>query len=363
MARRLFGLILAAMITSATLAISADTTTFPPGKTFTFKSKECTLGKVLDEVAKQTGVIVDRSKAESERTLRIECDKLPFWDALERIAKESDHRVSFADTGRKLQLQGGGDIVYRESPMSVDRVFRVAVKKIQAVAELEMDQTFVEVTLSVSWEPGIALFLVEEPGRSVTVKDNVDQDVRVIDQGGGRVNAFGNTVDLTMRLAGIPRSAKSIKSMEGKVGVIGAAKMLSFSFDKPIAGKEYREASQEGVTVKLRTDFKEGSDLWTARVEFEYPEGGPQLESYESASWLVDNQAWIATADGKKKLEYNGGYEVAAQGDRRAVVIYRFTDEPGTKLGKPEDWVFHVRTPSKLLTTDVKFRLENIPLP
>src|SRR5262245_44813402 len=113
--------------------LAADPATFPPGKTFTFKTKNATLGQVLDEMAKQTGVVVDRTKAEAERTLRVECDKLPFWDALERIAKESDHRVRFAETGKKLQLEGGGDIVYREAPMSVDRVFRVAVKKVQAV--------------------------------------------------------------------------------------------------------------------------------------------------------------------------------------------------------------------------------------
>src|ERR1700730_16278973 len=74
MARRLFGLMLAAIITTATLAMSADPSAFPPGKTFSFKSKGSTLGQVLDEVAKQTGVVVDRSKAEAERALRIECD-------------------------------------------------------------------------------------------------------------------------------------------------------------------------------------------------------------------------------------------------------------------------------------------------
>lgn len=351
--------VLAANISSQ----SAQKPEFPSGKTFTFKSKGATLGQVLDEMSKQTGVAVDRTNAETERSLRLECDKLPFWDALERIARESDHRVRFTDTGRKLQLEGGGDIVYREAPMSVDRVFRVAVKKIQAVADLEADQTYVEVTLAVSWEPGIAIFLVDEPGRSVTVKDNVDQDVRVVDDGPGRVNAFGNTVDLALRLSGVQRSAKSLKSIEGKVGVIGAAKMLDFRFEKPIAAKENREVKQDGVAVRLRTDFKEASDLWTARVEFEYPEGGPQLESYESASWLVDNQAWLATPDGKRKLEFNGGFEVAAQGDRRAVVLYRFTDEPGMKLGKPEDWVLHIRTPAQLVMTEVKFKLENIPLP
>jgi hypothetical protein len=98
-------------------------------------------------------------------------------------------------------------------------------------------------------------------------------------------------------------------------------------------------------------------------VEFDYPGGGPQLESFESSAWLVDNMVWLASSDGKKKLEYNGGYEVLSQSERKAVVIYRFTDEPDIKLGKPEDWTLHVKTPSRLLSTEVKFKLENIPLP
>jgi len=353
-------------VVTAGLACAGDPAGIPVSKTFTYKSEGATLAAVLDELAKQTGVAVDRGKAEADRTLRLDCQKLPFWEALERIARESDHRVGFSEDGRKVRLLGGGDVTYRETPVSFDRVFRVSVKKVQAISELDTDRAYTEVTLNLYWEPGFAVFLVEPPGRSVTARDNAEQDLRVVGDGAGRLPVSGGGVDLPVRLAGIPRSSKTIKVMEGKFEVVGAARMLEFTFDKPAApanAQDNRELKQEGVTVRLRTDFKENSDLWSARLEFEFPEGGPRLESFEASAWLGNNEAWLAGADGKTQLKANGGYEVVAQGERRAVVIYRFTDEPGVKLGKPNDWSLHVRTPSQLIAGDVKFRLENIPLP
>ncbi|MBX7105934.1 MAG: hypothetical protein K1X57_17760 [Gemmataceae bacterium] len=345
------------------IALAADPPGFPPGKTFTFKSATATLGAVLDELTKQTNVEIDRSEAENDRAMKIDCEKMPFWDALERIARESDHRIAFSEGGQKLQLRGGGEIVYRETPMSVDRVFRVSARRMQATANFEDDRSYVDVQLNLNWEPGISVFLVDQPGRSATAKDSADQDIRVTDDGGGRIPASGNGVEMTLRLTGVTRAARSIKLLEGKVGVIGAAGTLEFKFPKPVQTAEPRSEKQGDVTVGLRTDFKAGSDLWTARVEFEYPAGGPALESYESAAWLIENKAWLAGVDGKSRIDNNGGYEVISQGDRKAIVIYRFTDDAGQKLGKPEDWTFHVRTPTRLLTTDVRFRLENIPLP
>lgn len=353
-----------ALVPFAALTLLADEPeSFPAPKTFTFQTDGAPLGKVLDELAKQTGVAVDRSRLEEDRTLRLKCDKLPFWDAFEKIAKESDHRISVAEDGKKLQLLGGGDITYKEAPYSTDRAFRVSVRRIRSTNDLENDRSETEVTLNLLWESGISVFLVGPPGRSVVAKDNNEQDLTGDDDGGGRVAVAGNGVDIPVRLTGVNRSAKTIRLLSGKISVVGAAKMIEFNFPKPIASKENRESKEGDVSIRLRTDFKESSDLWAARVEFDYPGGGPQLESFESSAWLVDNMVWLASSDGKKKLEYNGGYEVLSQSERKAVVIYRFTDEPDIKLGKPEDWTLHVKTPSRLLSTEVKFKLENIPLP
>lgn len=361
MSRRI--LVLGIVFGISCVALAADGDDFPAPKTFTFQTDGAPLGKVLDELTKQTGVSIDRSQLEQERQLRLKCDRVPFWDAFQKIARESDHRISVADDGKKLQLQGGGDITYKESPHSIDRLFRVSVRKVQSTGDLENDRSYTDVTLALHWESGLAIFLVDSPGRSVTAKDNNEVDLTVAEDGGGRVPASGNGVELQVRLNGVQRNAKNIRLMSGKMGVVGAAKMIEFNFPKPVASKESREEKNGDVAVRLRTDFKDKSDLWSARVEFEYPGGGPQLESFESSAWLADNQAWLQSPDGKTKIECNGGYEVLAQTDRKAIVVYRFTDDTDAKLGKPEDWTFHVKTPSKLLSTEVKFKLENIPLP
>src|SRR5262245_4307630 len=129
---------LLAVLPLAALTLLADEPEgFPAPKTFTFQTDGAPLGKVLDELAKQTGVAVDRSRLEEDRTLRLKCDKLPFWDAFEKIAKESDHRISVAEDGKKLQLLGGGDITYKEAPFSTDRAFRVSVRRIRSTTDLE----------------------------------------------------------------------------------------------------------------------------------------------------------------------------------------------------------------------------------
>ncbi|MFL5328046.1 MAG: hypothetical protein ACJ8C4_03970 [Gemmataceae bacterium] len=345
---------------------SADPPLELKSKTFTYQTNGGSLATVLDELAKQTGAVVGRTKAETDRVLRLECKNVPFWEALERIAKESDHRIVFSDSGRRVQLAGGGDITYRETPVSFDRVFRISARRVQCTTDLEMERSYTEVTLGLNWEPGFAVFLVEQPGRNVAARDNAGQDLRVDDPGQGRIPVGGAGIDLPLRLVDVPRSAKTIALIEGRFSIVGATKMHEFTFEKPVAAKDAKDArteTKEGVTVRLRTDFSEKADLWSARIELEYPEGGPQIESFEASAWMIDNDAWMTTADGKRKLECNGGYELVAQSERKAVVVYRFIDEADRKLGKPEDWVFHIRTPAKLISTDVKFKLENIPLP
>jgi len=345
------------------LAAAPAPPALPEPKTFTFQSSGATLAAVLDALARQTGAKIDRTKAEGDRTLRIDCKGVPFWEAVERIARESDHRIGFSDDGRRLQLQGGGDITYRETPVSFDRMFRVAARRVVAAADLDTDRAYTEVTLMLNWEPGFSVFLVEPPGRSVAARDNTEQDLRIAEDGGGKLPVSGGGIDLPVRLVGVPRAAKAIKLLEGRFAIIGAARMLEFKFDKVADGAESRELKQDGVTVRMRGDFKPQADLWSARVELEYPEAGPRLESFETSAWLVDNAAWLVSADGKRKIECNGGYEVVAQSERTAVIIYRFTDETTVKLGAPSNWSLVVRTPSPLIAGEVKFRLENIPLP
>jgi hypothetical protein len=287
--------------------------------------------------------------------------KAPFWEALERLAKAADHRIYFLDAGRKIMLVGNEKVTYRETPLSIAGPFRVSCKRVTSGYDLETEQSIYEVHLDLHWEPQVSVFLVEPPSKHVKAKDNADKEL-TIQEAGSRIPASGGGIQMQVRLGDIPRSTRTIKLIEGEFNVVGATGMLKFSFDK--WAEREQAVTQDGITVKVRNDFKKDSQLWTARVAIEYPENGPQLESFEASAWLANNEAYLVSPDGKKKLEVNGGTEIISQSERRAEINYRWVPQGNAPaLGDPAEWKLIVVTPSKLVETPVKFKLENIPLP
>ena len=326
---------------------------------------DATLEKVLDDIQTQADVAIDRSKADLTRPVKVDLKNVPFWDALERIAKAADHRIAFGEQGRTIYLLGGQGVTYRELPMSVDGVFRTAALQVDAVNDLELERIYYDVLLGLNWEPQFSAFLIELPGKDITAIDNAGKHLTVAEQGRGRIPASGGGKRLTVRFTDVARSARTIAKLEGTLKVIGAERMLRFEFPKLTAGKE-ESKTEDQVTVKVepQDDVKSGSDLWTFRVTLEYPENGPQLESFESSAWMADNSAFLVSADNKRRIDANGGLEVVTQTDRRAVIKYRWVPQGDEKdLGKPADWKLAVRTPSRLIEVPVKFKLENIQLP
>jgi hypothetical protein len=338
----------------------ADTPKFP-ARTFTFKEADVSLDKALDELQKQTDVAVDRTRADTSRSLKVDCARTPFWEALERIAKGSDHRIVFADHGQKIMLVTGEGMAYKELPLSIDGPFRVAATRVGATIDLDNDRSICDLHLTLHWEPHFTIFLVEPPGEKVTARDNTDRQLQVAEMGKGRLPAAGGGTQLVLRLLDVPRVARTLRVVEGKFAVVGSGSQQRFEFAAP--GVKELVEKKDDVTVKVRTDFKEGSDLWTAYLAIEYPEGGPQIESFESAAWTAGVRGALVSADGKRRVDVNGGEEWVNQTDRSARVNYRWVPDENTKLGKPADWKLVVQTPGKFVETTVNFKLENIPLP
>lgn len=332
----------------------------PAAKTFTLRKSAARLGDVLDELGRQTGIEVERDRLEPDRTLSLDCDKLGFWAALERIARDSDHRIAFVEQGRGVALVAEGG--YKQTPTAFDGPYRVSARRVTATLDLDTDRQSTEIALDVNWLPGTRVFLLDVASGGVTATDNTDKELSVAESG-GRVGVPGGGVTVPVRLTDVPRGARAIKTLEGVVGVVGAAKMLEVEFADLVKAKDTTKQTVNGVNVEIRTDFKPNADLWSVRVELTYPEGGPVLESFESSAWLVDNDVYLLSQDGKRRLSCNGGYELIGGSERQAAIIYRFAEEDDLKLGKAEDWKLTVRTPDVLTETKVRFKLENIPLP
>src|SRR5262249_59882458 len=89
-------------------------------RTFTLKEADVSLDKALDELQRQTDIAVDRSRADTTRSLKIDCTNAPFSAALRKLAKGSDHRIQFAEPGLKIMLVTGEGATYEELPISVD---------------------------------------------------------------------------------------------------------------------------------------------------------------------------------------------------------------------------------------------------
>jgi hypothetical protein len=138
--------------------------------------------------------------------------------------------------------------------------------------------------------------------------------------------------------------------------------MVLFSFDKLAQTDKSKPAPsqiKDGIKLTLRDFQVEGEkddQRWSAALMLEYPEGGPEFESFEQ--WLVNNEAYLEKADGRKRIQA-GNYESDPQG-RQAILRYFFSEED---MGKPEDWKLVYRTPGQILKVPVNFEFKELPLP
>jgi hypothetical protein len=328
-------------------------------RTMTLQDASIPLSKALAELARQTGTPVEdgRPAKDDDPKLKLDLNKATFWQALDAIAREADLRIS--------PYEGKGVIALREGPhqvmpVSYSGLFRVAARRIQATRDLGAEEGHTcTVFLEIAWEPRFqALFLDTKPD-SLEATDEKGSALKVMEAGEGRSAVSGRrAVEVPVRLEAPPRSATKLGLLKGSFAVLGPNRMLTFTFDDLAkAGKDKPKKTQQGVAVTLR-EFSTEPDLWTFGLLLEYPPDGPDFESFES--WLVNNQARLEK-DGKSYPP--AGDEIDSQTGHQALVKYRFAEEKGLVLGKPEGWKLVYQTPGSIIKVPVKFEFKDLPLP
>ena len=330
----------------------------------TIQKDSIPLTKALQELTKQAGTRIEdaRSDKTSDPNLKLHLDKATFWQAADTIAKEADLRVLLDHKEGKVAL-GDGPNRTRPGSVSYGGLFRVAVKRIQADQDLESDKEshFCIAHLEVAWEPRFHPLFLESQPDTFEIKDDKSNVLKALEQGGGRIPlAQRIATQIQVRLEAPPRTALNLGLFKGSLNVLGPTKMVFFTFDK-LAKTDKSKPNQvkDGIKLTLHEFKVEGEkddQQWHVTLMLDYPEGGPEFESFEQ--WLVNNQAWLEKANGKKRIE-TGNYNTDVQG-RHATVNYIF-DEEG--LGKPEDWTLVYRTPGPILKVPVNFEFKELPLP
>jgi hypothetical protein len=337
-------------------------------KTISLQETGIALDKALKELASQTGNQVTDRRRET-KSLKLDLKNATFWQALDAIAKAADLRVSLDQRDGKIALVEGP---YHVIPVSYSGLFRVAVTGLHLRHLLDSDTHDCQIDLEVAWEPRFQPLFIESRPDSLTVEDDKGRVIEIPEDGKG-LAPIGRPTAHTMHLR-IPapqRSAKQLGLLKGNLAVMGPSRMLTFTFDKLNKIEKAADAkkeTKEGVTVNLRELRSEGGggdEVWTVGLLLEYPAGGPKFESFQS--WIINNKIYLEKEQGGIKQQFppNLGYETDDQSDTKAIIRYRFGDEPEKKLtlGKFSDWRLVYYTPGRIVEVPVPFEFKELPLP
>jgi hypothetical protein len=201
------------------------------------------------------------------------------------------------------------------------------------------------------------LVINNEKNQAVAVKE---------EEGGGQAPVEGKlATTFELHLPYIPRPETRLNIIQGELALVGAARMMRFSFGsldelQKDAGK--RTQTVNGVTIKVKK-LQLADDLWTAQMALEYPLNGAKFESFQS--WLVNNEIYLKKQNGDMRLPNNAGYALESSSSNRAVLSYHFKDDKtkGFKRGKPDDWQLFYVTPGVISESVVPFSFKDVPLP
>jgi hypothetical protein len=337
---------------------------------FSLQGNDVPLGKALSELERQTGnKVEDRRQSREEAKLKLELKNVTFWQALDAIAKQIDARVSLYEKDGQVALLDGPRVAM---PVSYSGLFRTSVKRIDLIRILETDNHICNLYLEVAWEPRFQPLMMETRPDSLEVQDDKGRSVD-IPEGGKGMAAIGKRVatEIQLRIPAPQRSAAQLGLLKGKLAAIGPTKMLTFTFDKLTKIEKKEQAlkqTQQGVTVNVRDLRAEGADddqVWAVRLLLEYPPDGPKFESFQS--WLVNNEIYLEKEkDGvTQRLPYNLGYNTEDSTEYKAIITYRFGDDPDKKLvlGKFSQWKLVYRTPGRISEIPIPFEFKDLPLP
>lgn len=348
---------------SAEPAAQADPAKSLIVKTVTLQSKDRLLSQVLQAVQDQTGIEVRKGVPEDPK-VELNLQKMPFWKALDEIAKAADLRVSLYHKDNKITIVQGP---YREVPTSYSGPFRITLKKLITLRDLETGAHGCLAKLEIAWQPPFQPFLVETRPDSFALHDDkgLDQELPKLDKATGYVAGDRFATEIDVPLPALRRGVPRIGLFKGGLKMVGSTQMITFTFNDLKKEKQEKDgvvAEITGVDAKVN----DGENLWTVAVGLKYPPSTFKFESFQINAWLVRNKAILVSKKPKgPRYPENGGYDTDDVAANQTIIRYRWADDPDNniKLGKPADWKFEYTTPGPVIEVPIEFEFKDVPLP
>jgi hypothetical protein len=315
------------------------------------KQTDATLADAGQALAKASGMMIEVDPRIARLSSKLAFTDVPFWDALEQIARDADAKIVIQDDGRKLRLEprGPSNLV-----SAVSGPFRVVARNVIGRALLDAGATFHDILLDVHWEPRYPVYRIDTVPTIKSAKDDKGNNL-LADSSISFQHPSGASAELRVKLTGLPRAAGKIAVLEGVFRATAAEKLLTIKFDD-LTAKSAVTKTQDRVSIVLKPlTYDDSTKAWTAELELTYPEPHPVFQSFEEFKWLRDNRLQFVVAG--KPVEPSSE-EVAASG-RHVTATYRFKGVNPAAKGTS----LVLQAPGPLVELTVPFKLQNIPVP
>ncbi len=321
-----------------------------------FPSRAMTVSEVLKHLQVETeNSVVDKRKIKSDDP-KLTLTTKSFWESLDALGEAT--KIGFS----AYQEEGGVALIdgpYRKLTTHYSGLFRFALKRTSINRDDETQTHFVQLTLDAAWEPRLQPLYLNLESASATVGKRTEK----IDRQAMRSVAGTGATEFEVRLPAPPRAVMQIDSLKGELRVIGAPKMLDFTFEK-IKDNDARSAKREGVEVEVGV-LKKTATRWSLLLTIKNPRGAiAPLESFQS--WLDNNRLTLTWIDPQsKKVKTLEPINEVQEGDGETMKIhFDFTARPDTPLPpRSADVTLRYRTPNRVVAFTVPFAFENLPLP
>ena len=196
-----------------------------------------------------------------------------------------------------------------QTNVSYDGLFRTSIKGIIATIDPETGESNYKAWLEVAWEPTLQPFYLETRPQNLVVKVEQGKQLLPVDLGSSIAPVDGrNALLFETPLPTLPRTAKQLDSVTGKLSIIAPNRMLTltstYSLDEleKKAGKlptlKPKSSEPEGVVCQL-SKIKLATGHWEVQVTLDYPPGNTELGS--SQSWAANNELILESKDGKTR--------------------------------------------------------------
>lgn len=328
-------------------------------------SGNLTVEKLLKELSSQTRNRVEFANdmtSLSSQTLRVDYDRLPFWDCVDDICQRLKLTSRF-DIGKgtlTLRPPGAAD----KPELAVQRVgpYRLSVSAVEIRPIIgDESQRLVRVAASVELEPRLRPLFLHFAAADLTAIAGKGKRLQKWNQAATYelpAGDAGREIPVQFDFVASREDDLSSISIRGKLSVQLAAATERVVFDKTAqtAGTARRRG---GVTVRLReVQFESLADSQIQaeiKVTVSYDTGGPAFESHRT--WMFHNAVYLETENGIR-IDFTE-YDTALQSNGAVGVDYRWNQIPGPATR----YHFVYEAPTLILDLPLDVSLDAIPVP